>query len=143
MALAVGLAKALEIWHKDRARIRSHLTQLRDRLESQLVATCSPVIVHGAGADRLPNTLNIGFVGCDGEALLVALDLAGVCCSMGSACASGSSEPAPILLGMGCSRELALSSLRFSVGRENTLAEIDEAAQRIAGVVGRMRTRKV
>ena len=142
VALAVGLAKALEIWHKDRARIRAHLTQLRDRLESQLVATCGPVVVHGAGSERLPNTLNIGFVGCDGEALLVALDLAGVCCSMGSACASGASEPAPILLGMGCSRELALSSLRFSVGRENTLAEIDEAAQRIAGVVGRMRTRK-
>lgn len=142
VALAVGLATALEIWHNDRVGIRDHLTQLRDRLEAQLVATCGPVVVHGKAAERLPNTLNMAFVGCDGEALLVALDLAGVCCSMGSACASGSSEPAPILLGMGCSRELALSSLRFSVGRENTLAEIDEAAQRIAGVVERMRRRK-
>lgn len=142
VALAVGLAKALEVWHADRSRIREHLIQLRDRLETQLVATCSPIVVHGAAVERLPNTLNVGFMGCDGEALLVALDLAGVCCSMGSACASGSSEPAPILLGMGCSRELALSSLRFSVGRENTLAEIDEAAQRIAAVVRRMRMRR-
>jgi len=142
VALAVGLAKALEIWHKDRLRFREQLTQLRNRLESQLIATCSPVVVHGAGAERLPNTLNMGFVGCDGEALLVALDLAGICCSMGSACASGSSEPAPILLAMGCSRELAVSSLRFSVGRGNTLAEIDKAAQIIAAVVARMRNRR-
>ena len=143
VALAVGLATALQVWHADRQRIREHLTPLRDRLESQLIATCSPVIVHGAGAERLPNTLNVGFVGCDGEALLVALDLAGICCSMGSACASGSSEPAPILLAMGCSRELALSSLRFSVGRENTIAEIDDAANRIATVVKRMRSRRM
>ena len=142
VALAVGLAKALELWHADRDRIREHLTSLRDRLEAQLSETCSPVVIHGAGAERLPNTLNVAFPGCDGEALLVALDLAGVCCSMGSACASGSSEPAPILLAMGCSREIALASLRFSVGRGNIVEEIDEAARRIAEVVQRMRRRR-
>ena len=142
VVLAVGLAQALKVWHADRQRIREHLTDLRERLESQLVANCSPVVVHGAGAERLPNTLNLAFPGCDGEALLVALDLAGVCCSMGSACASGSSEPAPILLAMGGSRELALASLRFSVGRENTVEEIDDAAQRIVTVVQRMRSRR-
>ena len=142
VALAVGLAQALTLWHADRQRIRQYLTSLRDRLQSQLVENCSPVVVHGAAAERLPNTLNLAFPGCDGEALLVALDLAGVCCSMGSACASGSSEPAPILLAMGCSRELALASLRFSVGRENSLAEIDEAAQRIVTVVQKMRSRR-
>ena len=142
VALAVGLAQALTLWHADRQRIRQYLTSLRDRLQSQFVENCSPVVVHGAAAERLPNTLNLAFPGCDGEALLVALDLAGVCCSMGSACASGSSEPAPILLAMGCSRELALASLRFSVGRENSLAEIDEAAQRIVTVVQKMRSRR-
>ena len=142
VALAVGLAKALELWHADRQRIREHLTGLRDRLESQLVANISPVVIHGAGAERLPNTLNVAFPGCDGEALLVALDLAGVCCSMGSACASGSSEPAPILLAMGCPRTLALASLRFSVGRGNTIEEIDEAARRIAAIVIKMRSRR-
>ncbi len=143
VALAVGLAKALELWHADRQRIRESLTSLRDRLESHLIESCAPVIIHGARAERLPNTLNVAFPGCDGEALLVALDLAGVCCSMGSACASGSSEPAPILLAMGCSRETARSSLRFSLGRGNTTEEIDEAARRIAEVVLRMRRRRL
>ena len=143
VGLAVGLAKALELWHADRQRIRESLMSLRDRLEAHLIETCSPVVIHGAGAERLPNTLNVAFPGCDGEALLVALDLAGVCCSMGSACASGSSEPAPILLAMGCSRETALSSLRFSLGRGNTTAEIDEAARQIAEVVQRMRRRRL
>lgn len=142
VALAVGLARALELWHADRHRIREHLNRLRDRLETQFVASCAPVVIHGAGAERLPNTLNVAFPGCDGEALLVALDLAGVCCSMGSACASGSSEPAPILLAMGCSRETALSSLRFSVGRDNTVEEVEEAARRITAVVLRMRGRR-
>ncbi len=142
VALAVGLAQALELWHADRQRIRANLTTLRDRLATQLSETCSPVVIHGSGAERLPNTLNVAFPGCDGEALLVALDLAGVCCSMGSACASGSSEPAPILLAMGCSRETALASLRFSVGRGNTIAEIDEATRRITSVVQRMRNRR-
>ena len=142
VALAVGLATALKVWHTERSTRSDHLSQLRDRLESRLIASCSPVVVHGAEAERLPNTLNIGFVGCDGEALIVALDLAGVCCSMGSACASGSSEPAPILLAMSCSRELALSSLRFSVGRGNTREEIDEAAKRIAAVIKHMRSRR-
>lgn len=142
VALAVGMAKALEVWHSDRHRFRSSVTSLRDRLEAQLLSNCVPVVVHGAGAERLPNTLNLAFPGCDGEALLVALDLAGVCCSMGSACASGSSEPSPILLAMGCTRELARASLRFSVGRENTIEEIDHAAQRIATIVQRMRCRR-
>ncbi len=142
VALAVGLAKALELWHGDRQRIHTSLTSLRDRFETQLSETCYPIVIHGAGAERLPNTLNVAFPGCDGEALLVALDLAGVCCSMGSACASGSSEPAPILLAMGCSRETARASLRFSVGRGNTVEEIDEAARRIAEVVQRMRRRR-
>jgi cysteine desulfurase len=142
VALAVGLAKALELWHADRQRIREHLTGLRDRLESQLLASCSPVVIHGNSAERLPNTSNVAFPDCDGEALLVALDLAGVCCSMGSTCASGSSEPAPILQAMGCSRELALASLRFSIGRENTVEEIDDAARRIASTVQRMRSRR-
>ena len=143
VALAVGMAKALEIWHADRHRLHSHLASLRDRLAAQLLAKCDPVVVHGAGAVRLPNTLNAAFPGCDGEALLVALDLAGVCCSMGSACASGSSEPSPILLAMGSSRELARASLRFSLGRENIAEEIDEAAQRITTIVQRMRSRRV
>ena len=136
------MAKALQIWSDQRHRWTREVAILRDRLEQQLRAACAPVVIHGEGAPRLPNTLNIGFLDCDGEALLVALDLAGICCSMGSACASGSSQPAPILLAMGGTPALARSSLRFSLGRDNTITEVDDAVARIAPIVQRMRERR-
>lgn len=142
VALAVGMAQALQLWWDQRGHWTQSLSAMRDRLEHLLRESCSPVIVHGHMAERLPNTLNIAFPGCDGEALLVALDLAGICCSMGSACASGSSEPAPILLAMGCSTELARASLRFSLGRDNSMSEIEAAAQTISTTVRRMRDRR-
>jgi cysteine desulfurase len=85
----------------------------------------------------------VAFPGVDGEALLVALDLAGIACSLGSACASGSTEPAPVLLAMGRSREIAASSVRFSVGLENTTEEIDDAIGRIALCVSRLRRAQI
>lgn len=140
VALIAGMAAALELWHRDHAGRTRQLTALRDRLQALLSESVPPVVVHGASAPRLPNTLNIAFPGLDGEALLVGLDLAGVCCSLGSTCASGSMEPAPILLAMGVSPEVAKASVRFSVSALNTLEEIDNAAQRIACVVTRLRT---
>ena len=71
----------------------------------------------------------------------MALDLEGVCCSLGSTCASGSSEPAPILIAMQCPPDVYRSTLRFSVGRDNTEQEIDEAIRRTATVVARLRSR--
>ncbi len=139
VALAVGMARALELWHAEREELAARMTMLRDRLEAGLLATCEPAVVNGSREHRLPNTLSIAFPGCDGDALLVALDLEGVCCSLGSTCASGSSEPAPILVAMGCSPEVVRSTLRFSLGRENTEQEIDDAIQRIAAVVNRTR----
>jgi cysteine desulfurase len=68
----------------------------------------------------------------------MALDMAGVACSTGSACASGSSEPSPVLTAMGCSKEILASSLRFSLGATTTLAEIDEAIGRILNVCARI-----
>lgn len=139
VALAVGMARALELWHSEREELTRRIAALRDRLEAALRAQCEPVVVHGPPAHRLPNTLSIAFPGCDGEALLVALDLEGVCCSLGSTCASGSAEPAPVLVAMQCPPEVSRSTLRLSVGRENTADEIDEAARRIAAVVAGLR----
>lgn len=139
VALAAGMAKALELWQRDRDQRTKHLASLRDRLEAMLVELAAPVIVHAAGAPRLPNTLNIAFPGLDGEALLVGLDLASVCCSLGSTCASGSMEPAPILLAMGIPEEIAKASVRFSLSFLNTTDDIDEAARRIAAAVARLR----
>jgi cysteine desulfurase len=139
VALAVGMAKALEIWNADRDRRTRYLSELRDRLEESLLKRCPPAVVNGSRAHRLPNTLNIAFPGIDGEALLVALDLEGIACSLGSTCASGSAEPAPVLVAMGRGPEVYKSSVRLSVGIENTPEEIEDAAERIAGVVGRLR----
>jgi cysteine desulfurase len=139
VALIAGMAKALELWQRDRVSRTAHLTALRDRLEARLREMAAPIQIHAEAAPRLPNTSNIAFPGLDGEALLVALDLEGVCCSLGSTCASGSMEPAPILLAMGVPPEIAKASVRFSVSVLNTTEEIDEAANRIADVVARLR----
>jgi cysteine desulfurase len=142
VALIAGMARALELWNANQATRLIHLKTLRDRLETGLQQTCAPVVVNGGGATRLPNTLNIAFPGCDGEALLVALDLVQICCSLGSACASGAVEPAPSLVAMGCSQEVYRSSVRFSVGIDNTEAEILEAIQRISRVVASTRSHR-
>jgi len=137
--LIAGMAKALELWSRDHEQRTRHLATLRDKLQAELARRCVPVVIHGEHAPRLPNTLNIAFPGLDGEALLVALDLEGICCSLGSTCASGSMEPAPILVAMGCPSEVSRASVRFSVSIENTAAEIDEAIDRISTVVARLR----
>jgi cysteine desulfurase len=139
--LAAGMATALRLWHDDRERTTREVQRLRDQLASGLAAQCGPVVVHGRAAHRLPNTLSIAFPGCDGDALLVALDLAGVCCSLGSTCASGSSEPAPILVAMGVEPQLIRSTLRLSVGVDNTPEEIAAAVGIIARTVKELRAR--
>jgi cysteine desulfurase len=140
VALAVGMAIALERWQVERQQWAAKLARLRDRLEEGLANRCTPVVINGSREFRLPNTLSVAFPGLDGEALLVALDLAGIACSLGSACASGSTEPAPVLLAMGRAPEIASSSVRFSIGIENTLEEIDEAINRVAQCVSRLRS---
>ncbi|MDA1014303.1 MAG: cysteine desulfurase family protein [Planctomycetota bacterium] len=139
VALIVGMAKALEIWDADQNARRQTILALRDRLEAGLLEACDPAIVNGSPEHRLPNTLNIAFPGADGEALLVALDLVGVSCSLGSTCASGSADPAPVLVAMGREPEVYKSSVRFSVGIENSPEEIDDAIRRITNVVRRLR----
>jgi cysteine desulfurase len=115
---------------------QSHLQTLRDRLEAGLRTLYPPLVINGAGAPRLPNTSNVAFVGRDRQQLLVAFDLAGIACSTGSACASGSSEPSPVLKAMGLPPEVIASSLRFSVGVTTTAEEIDEAVRRIKEGLG-------
>ena len=139
VALIAGMAKALELWHASQEERTRTVSALRDRLQAALIERCNPAVVNGEGAPRLPNTLNISFPGVDGEAILVALDLQGVCCSLGSTCASGSAEPAPILLAMGLTPDLYRSAVRFSLSVLNTQDEIDEAVRRIASVVVRLR----
>jgi cysteine desulfurase len=159
VALAIGMATALELWRKEQDECARRLTALRDRFEQSLRAALPNIVVHGAAEPlgrqlhcrpgdgsatavptsappdgRLPQTSNIAFPGHDGEMLRMALDLAGVACSVGSACSSGSTELSPTLRAMGLSNDLVKSSLRFSFGATTTEAEVDEAVRRIAHV---------
>lgn len=138
-ALAAGMAKALELWQADWAGRTSRVRELRDRLQAGLAARIAPAVVIGGEAPRLPNTLNIAFPGVDGEVLLVALDLAGVACSLGGTCASGALEPAPILSAMGFPEEIRKSAVRFSLSFLNTRTEIDDALERVVRVVSGLR----
>jgi cysteine desulfurase len=113
---------------------------LRDRFESGLRAGYPGLVVNGASASRLPQTSSVAFPGMDGQILLVALDMAGVACSVGSACSSGSSQLSPTLLAMGLPKEVVAGSLRFSLGATTTEGEIDEAVRRILMVVNELRS---
>ena len=106
---------------------------LRDRLEAVLVDAGGRVA--GAGAPRLPNTLCIHFPGVEAQDLVVALDMAGVGISAGSACASGSPEPSSVLKAMG----FAGSAVRFSLGTGTTEAEVEEAAARMLALLPQLR----
>jgi cysteine desulfurase len=142
VALAVGLQKALELWQQESDARLERITVLRDRLENSLRAEFAELVVSGAGAARLPHTTNIAFPGLDRQALLMALDLAGVACSTGSACASGSSDPSPVLLAMGLPTAVVNSALRFSLGAFTTDAEVEEAVRRISQIVKDLQRRK-
>ena len=134
VALAMGMAKALELSRARHETECQRITALRGRFESGLQAGIPGVLINGAAAPRLPNTANVAFPGIDGQILLLALDMAGVACSVGSACSSGSTELSPTLRAMGLANERVASSLRFSLGATTTDAEIDEALRRIINV---------
>lgn len=140
VALVAGLACALRRWRAEYEESTKSIQSLRDQLQSLLLERCAPAVVNGGGAPRLPNTLHISFPGCPGEALLIALDLAGVCASLGSACASGSTEPSPVLLAMGLAPERIESGLRLSLSKDNTLAEVQQAVEIIESVTRRLRS---
>ncbi len=142
VALAIGMSTALECWHREATTRRDRMTKLRDLLESALLAELPDAVVIGRDANRLPNTTNIAFVGFDRQALVMALDMAGVACSTGSACASGSSEPSPILIAMGLETDAIRGSVRLSLGATTTQAEIEEATRRILMVCKRLRQQR-
>lgn len=137
--LIAGMARALELFAARRDERLAHMREMRDLLEQRLKAMCPPVILNGSRDRRLPNTLNLAFPGADGEALLVALDLEGIACSLGSTCASGSAKASPVLLAMNRPSEVWRSSVRFSVGIDTTREEIDQATRIIARTVTRLR----
>lgn len=135
----VGLAAALGAAVRERPEVEARLGALRDRLERGLLAAVPEARVNGAGAPRLPNTSSITFAGADAEALLMALDLEGVCASAGAACHSGSTTPSKVLLAMGLTEAEARSTLRLSLGWTTTADEIEAALRILPPLVERVR----
>jgi cysteine desulfurase len=143
VALVVGLATALELAYRDMETRQRHVLGLRRAFLHRLRKDCQPVILNGpeegAAGFGLPHTLNISFPGCQADALLMNLDLAGIACSTGSACSSGSLLPSPVLKAMGVSAERLQSAMRFSLSWLLSESEIDDASGRIAAVCKRLR----
>jgi cysteine desulfurase len=140
VALVVGMAVALDLACREMGRRAEHARALRSAFLAGLRAGAAPLVVNGPPEEgRVPHTLNVSFPGLRADALLMALDLAGVAASAGSACASGSLLPSPTLQAMGVADDVLHSALRFSFGALNTLAEVEEAARRICRTVRRLR----
>ncbi|MCS7316475.1 MAG: cysteine desulfurase family protein [Bryobacterales bacterium] len=136
---AVGLATALSLVGRDLDRESWRLTRLRERFEEGVLARIPEVVINGAGAPRCPNTSNLTFRGVDGEALLIALDLAGFAVSSGAACSSGASEPSHVLSAIGLGRREARGSVRVSMGRLNDERQVDALVEALAEAVTRLR----
>ena len=124
VAAIVGFGAAAEFAQQEMQQRARHALALRERLESSLGALPG-LQIFGAGAERLPNTVQFALPGFDGEALLMQLDRKGFAVSSGSACASGKNEPSHVLLAMGIERELARGAIRVSLGVANTAEQVD------------------
>jgi cysteine desulfurase len=135
----VGFGKAAEIARNSLANDARRLGALRNQLEHGLLHRVPHSRINGGHAPRTPNTANLVFPGVEGEALLIALDLKGLACSTGAACSSGAVEPSHVLTAIGMSAEDARASLRFSLGRHTTQADIDFALRVVPAAVEQLR----
>jgi cysteine desulfurase len=134
--IALGKAAELALQHLPNVKLEK---QLRDRLEKGLLAAISDCEVNGDRKNRLPNTTNIGFKYIEGEAILLMLNQHGICASSGSACTSGSLEPSHVLRAMGLPYTILHGSIRFSLSRYTTEAEVDQVLGLMPGIVDRLR----
>jgi len=136
----VGLGKAAQMANAafDRGDDKK-MFAMRDRLEQGILAQVDEAGVNGAGATRVPNTTNIHFDHIEGESLVIALDLKGLAVSTGAACSSGAIEPSHVLIAMGLRPDQARASIRFSLGKQTTDADIDFALALVPETVARLR----
>lgn len=115
------------------------IRQMRDRLEEGIVREIPDVLINGGEAQRIPGCLNVSFLGLEGEAVLLRLDLAGIAASSGSACTAGSLDPSHVLMAIGRTRAQAQASVRFTLGVENSMAEVDEVLEVLPPLVADLR----
>jgi cysteine desulfurase len=128
-------ALAMESFKDENTRVRA----LRDKLENGILSKIPGTVRNGGKEPRLPNTSNIAFESVEAEGILLLLDLARICASSGSACTTGSLDPSHVLLAMGCGVARARGSIRFSLGRYNTEAEVDYLLKHLPGIISKLR----
>ena len=142
-AAIVGFARAIMLASERREADLSHERHLQARLIEELPRRIPLLAITGPRDldHRLPGNVSccVGFV--EGESILLALDLAGIAASSGSACTTGSVEPSHVLVAMGVPEDLARGSLRFTLGRQNTDADVDRLLEVLPGAVQRLRVR--
>ncbi len=133
----VGLGKAVELCVEEMTTETARLRGMRDHLRDKLFANMTDIYENGDPVHKLPHSLNISFSFVEGESLLMGIN--DVAVSSGSACTSASLEPSYVLKSLGLGDELAHSSIRFGLGRFNTMEEVDYVADKLIGVVARLR----
>ncbi len=139
VAFIVGMAKALQLAETERERENARLQILRDRLIGGILESVEPARLTGSAHTRLADHASFVIGGVEAEGVLIALDLAGVAASSGSACSSGSHRPSHVLEAMGMPASEAVGALRLSLGRSNTPADIDFVLDQLPSIVARIR----
>ena len=136
--VALGVAARLAVGEQQ--ALATRLTELRDELERRLLALVPDAVINGWQGERAPHISNVSIPGTDSEALLMHLDLAGVACSSGSACSTGSVEPSHVLTAMGVPRDLGVAALRFSFGKDSTMEDVEAVTTVLPKVVEKVRS---
>jgi len=134
-----GFARAVEIASLDGAVTNKRISGLRDRLWAGLKNNIKDIKLNGHPENRTPNTLNVSFKFVEGESIILNLDMEGVAVSSGSACTSGSLSASHVLLAMGLDHATAQGSIRFSLGRDNTVGDIDFVIGILPGIISKLR----
>jgi cysteine desulfurase len=139
VAGAVALGRAVQLAVAEQGALAVRLVALREELARRLRAAVPGLVVNAETSPRAPHLLSVAVPGADSEALLMHLDLAGVAASSGSACSTGAVEPSHVLVAMRVPRDLALGTIRFSLGRESSAQDVERAAEVVPGVVEKVR----
>jgi cysteine desulfurase len=135
----IGFAKACEIASVRMGEDEKKFLALSERLYAGLKESVEDFRVNGSMQHRIANTLNLSFPGLDGEAIIVGLDVEGIAVASGSACTSGATEPSHVLMALGLSKREALGSIRISLGRDNTLEDVDYFLSVLPSIIQRLR----
>lgn len=142
----IGMGEAARLAKEDIQKEHDHLWMLRERLRNGIEKNVPDIVINGNQEHCLPGTLNVSFPCAEGESILLYLDMEGIEVSTGSACATGSLEPSYVLLACGLDVELAHGSIRFSLGRYNTVSDVDTVIEKLPAIIKKVRsmsTRKV